>query len=54
MKQKQICEHCEFYDIRRTDYRRGNCSLDHLSDNEEIIVEADDSCDKWLERSDDK
>jgi hypothetical protein len=48
----KTCEYCEFYDIIRTEYRLGNCALDHFQ--EPIEVSADHSCDQWLERSDDE
>lgn len=46
------CQDCEFYDMIRTEYRLGNCALDHFQ--EPIEVSADHSCDQWLERSEDE
>lgn len=49
----KICSECEFYEPIRIDRGYGKCMLFPHVDDEYSTTKDTDSCDQWLQRSED-
>lgn len=49
----KICRNCEYFDDHRSNTNVGSCVLDSYAIDGPTVVEWSQSCNEWIERSED-